>query len=328
MKKTGLLAILLFTALLIPHFTLASQEKPLVVTTIAPLAGIVSDAFGNSVRVVYLIPTGADPHEYQLTAEQINLLQRADVIVTTGGHLPVEKRIAELQSEGTIKGKTLFLDDYKREGFRYLPERWYNGKDNPHGVWLDPTNALAIAGATEKALGEVDPARADLYSGEYQNFRGRVETIVEAYRALVNGNETAVIQMPPVQYAVEWLGIKAVASIKPEEEVPAIGVDDLLPEAEKASVIVYAVDSPEQIKKAAFELAEKSGKPLAGITVFGTDEPYTKLLVENSAAVVKALSGETPVQKPSAGPNVGTYVLVSLVVGVVLGTAFGVVLKK
>ena len=328
MRKIGPLAIILLTALLIPHFTLASQEKPLVVTTIAPLAGIVSDAFGDSVRVVYLIPAGADPHEYQLTAEQINLLQRADVIVTTGGHLPVEKRIAELQSEGTIKGKALFLDDYKREGFRYLPERWYNGKDNPHGVWLDPTNALAIARATEKALSEVDPARAGLYSMKYQNFRGRVEAIVAAYRALINGTETAVIQMPPDQYAVEWLGIKAIAAIKPEEEVPAIGVDDLLPEAEKASVIVYAVDSPEQIKRAASELAEKSGKPLAGITVFGTDEPYTKLLVENSAAVVKALSGKAPSQKPSSGQDVEAYVLVSLTVGVILGTAIGVVLKK
>ncbi len=328
MRKMGPLAIIILTALLIPHFTLASQGKPLVVATIAPLAGIVSDAFGDSVRVVYLIPAGADPHEYQLTADRINLLQRADVIVTTGGHLPVEKRIAELQSEGTIKGKALFLDDYKREGFRYLPERWYDGKDNPHGVWLDPNNALAIAKATEKALEAVDPMNADIYMEGYDSFQARVNTIVEAYRALVNGNETAVIQMPPDQYAIEWLGIKAIAAIKPEEEVPAIGVDDLLPEAEKAGVIVYAVDSPEQIKKATFELAEKSGKPLAGITVFGTDEPYTKLLVENSAAVVKALSGKAPVQKPSVGPNVGTYVLISLVVGVVLGTALGVVLKK
>ena len=328
MRKAALLALIVLIALLIPQNASAEQTRPLVVTTIAPLAGIVKDAFGNSVQVVYLIPAGVDPHDYQLTAEQINLLSRADIIVTTGGHLPVEKKIAELQAEGTIKGKTLFLDDYKREGFRYLPERWYHDKDNPHGVWLDPTNALAIARATERALEEVDPGNADVYLRDYNDFQARVNAIVGAYRALVKGNETAVIQMPPDQYAIEWLGIKAIAAIKPEEEVPAIGVDELLPEAENSSLIVYGVDSPDQLKKAAFELAEKSGKPIAGVTVFGTDEPYTELLIRNTAALLKALSGGAPVEKPVQGPDVGTYVLVSLLVGIVLGTAVGVILKK
>ncbi|WP_297417383.1 zinc ABC transporter substrate-binding protein [Thermococcus sp.] len=328
MKKGGLLAIILLVALLSPPATSAASTKPLVVATIAPLAGIVKDAFGDSVQVVYLIPPGIDPHEYQLTAKQIALLQRADVIVTTDGHLPVEKKIAELQAEGTIKGKALFADDYAREGFRYLTERWYTGKDNPHGVWLDPTNALAIAKATEKALEEIDPANANIYAMEYNNFQERVNAIVKAYRALVGHNKTAVIQMPPDQYAIEWLGIKAVAAIKPEEEAPAVGVDNLLPEAANSSLIVYGVDSPDQLKKAAFELAEKSGKPIAGIIVFGTDEPYTKLLIKNTAAILEAITGKGPIEKPVQGPNVGTYVIVSLVVGLVLGTAIGVVLKK
>jgi zinc/manganese transport system substrate-binding protein len=327
MKGKSVVILIAIIGMLIPAVG-ASNEKPLVVATIGPLAGIVSDAFGDSVEVVYLIPPGADPHEYQLTASQIELLRKADVIVTTGGHLPVEKKIGELKKEGTITGEALFLEDYRGSGFRYLKEHWYNGKDNPHGVWLDPTNALAIAKATEKALEKVDPGNAELYSQEYRSFENRVNAIVASYRALVSENHTAVIQMPPDQYAVEWLGIKAVASIKPEEEVPAIGVDDLLQTAKGADLIVYARDSPDQMKGAARELASKIGKPLAEITVFWSNRPYTEVLIENSAAVVKALSGNAPVQEAGNRTNVTQYVVISITVGLVLGTALGVILKK
>ncbi|ASJ07058.1 metal ABC transporter solute-binding protein, Zn/Mn family [Thermococcus pacificus] len=328
MKVKAVLFVLLIAGVLFTPGVSGSEGKPLVVTTIGPLAGIISDAFGNSVDVVYLIPPGADPHEYQLTPSQIELLRKADVIVTTGGHLPVEKRIAELREEGTITGEALFIEDYKANGFRYLKEHWYSGKDNPHGVWLDPTNALAIARAAERALEKADPGNAEVYAEEYERFEGRVKAIADSYRALVGQNHTAVIQMPPDQYAIEWLGIKAVASIKPEEEVPAIGVDDLVPTAKTADLIVYGIDSPDQMKRAALELASKSGKPAAEITVFWSDRPYTEVLIENSAAVVKALSGNAPVEKPEGRSDVTQYVLISLVVGIVLGTALGVVLKK
>lgn len=319
--------IMMFAGMMMP-FSWGSSGRPLIVTSIAPLAAIVQDAFGNSVDVVYIIPPGADPHEYQLTASQIELLRKADVIVTTGGHLPVEKRIDELKKEGTISGEVLFIDDYKREGFRYLPEHWYGNKDNPHGIWLDPTNALAIARATEKALERTDGDNANVYRAEYESFENRVMTVVRSYKALVGGEKSAVIQMPADQYAIEWLGIKAIASIKPEEEVPAMGVDELVSAALKSDVIVYAADSPDQLKEAARELSAKSGKPSAEITVFWSDRPYTEILIENSAAVVRALGGKAPEREPVAETDVTRYVAISLVVGIVLGTALGVVIKK
>ncbi|ASJ12362.1 metal ABC transporter solute-binding protein, Zn/Mn family [Thermococcus thioreducens] len=327
MKARVFVPLMLFLGALVPLMG-APGEKPLVVTTIAPLEGIVSEAFGDSVEVAYLIPPGADPHEYQLAASQIELLRRADVIVTTGGHLPVEKRIAELKKEGTIRADVLFIDDYMREGFRYLPEYWYNDKDNPHGIWLDPTNALAIAKATERALERVDGANANVYRVEYESFENRVMTVMHSYRAILKGEKSAVIQMPADQYAIEWLGIKAIASVKPEEEIPAMGVDELISTALKSDVIVYAVDSPDQLKDAVRELSAKSGKPLAEIRVFWSGRPYTEILIENSAAIIRALGEKAPENKPVAETDVTRYVALSLVAGIVLGTAIGVLIKK
>jgi len=326
MKRLAL--IILLTLALVPLNGVSAQENVTVVATIAPIGSIIQEAFPG-VNVEVIIPPGVDPHDYQLTAQQVELLSKARVIVTTGGHLPVEKRIAELEKEGTVTGKALFVDDYMRYGFHYAKEHWYNGKDNPHGVWLDPYNAIAIAEATERALIEEDPANAVTYQRDFEKFRERVLAIVEAYKALAPKNATAVIQMPPDEYAIDWLGIKAVASIKPEEEVPAIGVDRLVPTAEKSSLIVYGSDSPEQLKNAALELARKSGRPLAEITVFWASGNYTDWLIKNTASIMKALSTPEKPKKTNQAENTAVkYAFLALVTGIVLGTALGVILKK
>ncbi|AMQ17961.1 metal ABC transporter solute-binding protein, Zn/Mn family [Thermococcus peptonophilus] len=329
--KREIMILLLIGSLFFPSAT-ASGEKPLVVATIGPLGSIVREAFPE-VDVVVLIPPGVDPHDYQMTAEQVELVQRASVIVTTGGHLPVERRMVELKENGEIAGKILLVEDYKKYGFRYLKEHWYNEKDNPHGVWLDPYNAIAIAEATEEALIQSDPARENEYRLQFEAFKARVLGVVKAYRALINSDATAVIQMPPDQYALEWLGIKAAEALKPEEEVPAKGVDTLVEKAKGADILVYGLDSPDQMKKAMTELAEKSGKQLAGITVFWSSGNYTDWLVKNTASIIEALKGEglkeTPQEpKKETGTNTERYILLSLLTGIVLGTALGVIMKK
>ncbi len=327
MKRLALL-LLILAGLLLPSQQVGSTGTgPLVVTTVSPLASIVGEAFPD-VRVIYLIPPSADPHEYQLTAEQVTLLKEASVIVTTGGHLPIEARIKELSDEGQLKGRALFLDDYKKQGFRYLKERWYGGKDNPHGVWLDPTNAIAIAGATERALQEVDPADAALYRKDFEVFKEKVGAIEEALRDSVPENSTAVIDMPPVQYAVAWLGVKPIAAIKPEEEVPALPVDELVGKAKESDLIVYNLQGSSQLKNAASELASKSGRPLAGVVVFWGNEPYTKVLLKNSISIIKAFSGGRKIVKVEAGKSPLPYAISALFAGLSLGMALGYILRR
>ena len=329
MRGKAVLIILLLIGTALP-FVSASGEKPLVVASITPLASIVEEAFGDSVDVVYLIPPGIDPHEYQLTAQQVEMLGKADVIVTTGGHLPAEQRMVELQKEGAIRGKVLLIENYQKFGFRYMREHWYNEKNNPHGIWLDPYNAIAIAAAVEDSLAERYPYDANLYEDRFEKFRLKVESIAEAYRRAVSEisrESKAVIQMPPDQYAVEWLGIEAVASIKPEEEVPAVGVEELLNRAENATLIVYSKNSPEQLKNAALELSAKSGRPLADITVFWKDRPYTEVLEENTAGILKALSGTGAAERPIRSTSWMPYVWAALIVGIVLGAAVGFIMK-
>ncbi len=324
-KLLALVTVPLLFSFLFAPFSSASPSRPLVVATIGPLASIVQEAFGSSVQVYTLIPPGVDPHEYQLTAKQILLVKKADVIVTTGGHLPVEKMMASLKQEGSLKGYLLLADSYEKYGFRYLKETWYHNGTNPHGVWLDPYNAIAIAEAVENALISVDPYNAAVYRVEFQAFRRKVLDIVSAYSPFFKGNETAVIQQPPLQYALAWMGMKVVGAIKPEEEAPALGVDEVLPYARRASFVVYLYQSSSQLKKAAIDLASRAGKPSVGIYVFWQGGNYTQYLINNSVAIIRALGERTIVVKQRESER--SYIVASFLVALSLGLAFGYLMR-
>jgi len=306
-------------------FTLA-QEKPLVITSIAPIAEIVREAFGESVQVEYLVPPGVDPHQYQLTPEQIEKIQKADVIVTIG-HLPAEEKIGELEKEGILKGEVLGIEDYQRYGFRYLPERWYNNKYNPHGIWLDPYNALAIAEATKEAL-KTHYSGQNIFEAQYSLFKAKVETIILTYQKMNLSEKQAIIELPSQQYALEWMGIEVIASIKPEEEIPAKSVDELLEMVKTVDVIVYSADSPESLKNAVLELSRKTGVPTIGISTIWSEKEYTEVLIQNSANIVSAFRTYVPQEVPSQQSLNTTYIILAFIVGVTLGTAFGVIIKK
>ena len=323
MRKMALILIIFLISPL--SFTLA-QEKPLVITSIAPIAEIVREAFGESVQVEYLVPPGVDPHQYQLTPEQIEKIQKADVIVTIG-HLPAEEKIGELEKEGILKGEVLGIEDYQRYGFRYLPERWYNNKYNPHGIWLDPYNALAIAEATKEAL-KSRYSGQNIFEAQYSLFKAKVETIILTYQKMNLSEKQAIIELPSQQYALEWMGIEVIASIKPEEEIPAKSVDELLEIVKTVDVIVYSADSPESLKNAALELSRKTGVPTIGISTIWSEKEYTEVLIQNSANIVSAFRTYVPQEVPLQQSLNITYIILAFIVGVTLGTAFGVIIKK
>jgi len=323
MRKMVLILIIFLISPL--SFTLA-QEKPLVITSIAPIAEIVRETFGESVQVEYLVPPGVDPHQYQLTPEQIEKIQKADVIVTIG-HLPLEEKIEELEKEGILKGEVLGIEDYQRYGFRYLPERWYNNKYNPHGIWLDPYNALAIAEATKEAL-KTHYSGQNIFEAQYSLFKAKVETIILTYQKMNLSEKQAIIELPSQQYALEWMGIEVIASIKPEEEIPAKSVDELLEMVKTVDVIVYSTDSPESLKNAVLELSRKTGVPTIGISTIWSEKEYTEVLIQNSANIVSAFRTYVPQEVPSQQSLNTTYIILAFIVGVTLGTAFGVIIKK
>ena len=68
----------------------ASEDKPVVAVSILPQAEFVEKIAGDQVRVLVMVPQGADPHTYEITSGQLRDLSKAQMYVKVGSGLDFE----------------------------------------------------------------------------------------------------------------------------------------------------------------------------------------------------------------------------------------------
>ncbi|MEQ8438487.1 MAG: zinc ABC transporter substrate-binding protein [Ilumatobacter fluminis] len=64
-----------------------SGDLPTVVVTTNILGDVVTEALGGAAEVVTIMPVGADPHSFQASAQEIDVLMSADALIVNGGSL-------------------------------------------------------------------------------------------------------------------------------------------------------------------------------------------------------------------------------------------------
>ncbi len=123
---------------------------PSVVTTVYPLSFVVDRIGGEGVRATDLVPSGAEPHDLELTPGQVRILAEADLVFYVGGGFQpaVEDALQDL-GENAVD----VLDGLEARD---------EGEIDPH-VWLDPLRLSRIAKEVVDRLVDTDPERADEY---------------------------------------------------------------------------------------------------------------------------------------------------------------------
>lgn len=163
-----------------------TQNKPLVVTTVAPITNIVSNIAGDRVQVQGIVPEGTDSHTFEPRPSDAGLISKADLILVNGLELeaptlklaksskPEDAEIYELGSNTVTKEQWVFDASFPKVG----------GKPNPH-LWVNTKYAEAYAKLAAQQLTELDPAGADYYATNLKNYRQRLEELDKVTRAVV-----------------------------------------------------------------------------------------------------------------------------------------------
>ena len=119
-----------------------NDARPVIAASFYPIAEIVQRVAGNEVQLLQLTPAGKEPHETDISAQQLVELSKADVVFYLGnGFQPnVEKAIKSLPT--SVKAIDLLdsVDLIRVSGFDDT-NRYGN---DPH-VWLDPNNMSEMA---------------------------------------------------------------------------------------------------------------------------------------------------------------------------------------
>jgi zinc transport system substrate-binding protein len=157
----GLLLVLLGCSLLLSACGGSGSSKPTVLTSFYPLYYFTSQIAGDRVELRNLVPTGAEPHDWEPKAKDVADITNAAVFIYNGAGLEhwTEETLAAAKSDKRI-------DIVATAGLTLLPpppgEEAADFPNDPH-VWLDPTLAKEVAKQIAAGLIKADPAGKATY---------------------------------------------------------------------------------------------------------------------------------------------------------------------
>ena len=177
-------------------------DLPQIVVTYSILGSLVSDVVGSSAQVTVLMPNGADPHQWQPSAKDIETLNNADLVVTNG--LGLEGGLADVIEQVVKEKVSVFVatDHIKvrlvgeGEGADPSDADQSVGAEDPH-LWMDPMTLIDVVEALVEtlALANIDVTEQGMKVTEdlatLDNEVGKmVGEIPEDKRQLVTGHES------------------------------------------------------------------------------------------------------------------------------------------
>jgi len=232
--------VLLSLSMLAAPVSSSDHTSPVlkVAASIAPLAGIVQRVGGEYVDTSILLPEGIDPHESQLPLDAVSAANAADILVLTG-HFPWETDLVNQTGKPFISLEdSSAIARYKDYGASLSPMpgagesnttggNHEHGNENPHGYWLLPRNAVAIANATRIAFTTLNSTMSSVWDRNFEKFTADVlefENLVIARDAKYHfSGMHAIVVAAEEAYVAETFGIKCDAVLQVENVFISFG---------------------------------------------------------------------------------------------------------
>jgi manganese/iron transport system substrate-binding protein len=164
----------------------ASSEsgKPILVASTTQIADFARQVVGDRCEVDCILAPGADPHTYQPTPNDVDMVIQADLCLQNGLHLEGKNWMATLAQDA---GKPIVTCT---DGVEPLAMN-QSGQSvaDPH-TWFSPVNAAVYVNNIVRAVTELDPA------GRAQ-YEARAKLFLQQLRVLDAWIREQVAQIPP-----------------------------------------------------------------------------------------------------------------------------------
>jgi len=149
----------------------AEEGSVKVATSVYPLEFIAGEIGGEDVEVSNVTPPGAEPHDVELTSDQVIQIAEADLVVYVGGDF--QPAVEESLDEAT--GETLDAFHAVSSGLVIAPDDYH--------FWLDPRKLAQSAEAISNNLQEIDPDNASTYRIAADDLVARLHELEQEFRS-------------------------------------------------------------------------------------------------------------------------------------------------
>lgn len=172
-----------------------ADARPVVVVSTNILGDVVGELVGDQARVVTLMKPNADPHSFEISAQEAATLRDADLLVSNG--LGLEEGLQQhldaavaAEVPSFVAGDAIEVLDYRDGDAAGMPDSHF---------WTDPARMIDVVDALEPALAALDGVDADILAADVADYREELTaldaemttafaTIPEDRRALVTNH--------------------------------------------------------------------------------------------------------------------------------------------
>ncbi len=276
-----------------------------VAVSIPPQAEFVERIGGDRVRVLVMVPPGANPHTYEPAPHQLVELSEAALYIKVGSGIEFElvwlDRIVSMNremlvvdaSEGIkpgaaeIAGGDYASDDTRN---RAAPEPTGGDHQPAHSeidthIWVSPRNAMIMVENTCRGLIAVDPEHREYYTARLDEYRKELAELDRSIERLFAGktNRKFIVYHPAWGYLARDYGLEQVSVEAEGKEPTARGMKHVIDQARRLGIRAVFV-SPQFNTKSAEVIAREIG----GDAVHA--DPLAPDYIENIRAVTEALA--------------------------------------
>ncbi|MGH3656491.1 MAG: metal ABC transporter substrate-binding protein [Micromonosporaceae bacterium] len=274
-----------------------------IVASFYPLQYVAERLAGEGATVTNLTRPGVEPHDLELTPEQVATVTEADLLVYLKGFQPAVDTAAAEHLPEPSRG----YDVTRAQPLRDAPEEGHDEhSDDGHGheshakdphLWLDPIRYGDLAQALARKLGAIDPehkadyaARADTFGKELKKLDGEYDTgLADCQRREIVVSHAAFGYLT-ARYDLEQI---AIAGLSPEQEPNPKRLAELADLVRKhgVTVIFYETLASPRIAETVADEAGVEAKPLDPLEGLksGSSDDYFSVMRRNLASVRTAL---------------------------------------
>ncbi|PPG91694.1 zinc ABC transporter substrate-binding protein [Rathayibacter sp. AY1F3] len=179
--------------LLLSGCTLAEEdERPLVIVSTNILGDVVGELVGDEAQVVTLMKPDADPHSFEISAQEAARLRSADLVVSNG--LGLEEGLQQHLDEASAEDVPAFVAGDAVDVLDYS-EGDAEGSPDSH-FWTDPGRMIDVVdslGPALAALDGVDPAAVRDRTAGYRAELERLDSEMAAAFAAIPAERRALV---------------------------------------------------------------------------------------------------------------------------------------
>jgi ABC-type Zn uptake system ZnuABC Zn-binding protein ZnuA len=262
---------------------------------------------GDKLKIETLIPLGIDPHEYELTPQDVAKISASQVLIVNGGGFEgwLQEALDNAGGQRTVIEASAGLEGrsaQEGEVVEPAPEGEEGHEGDPH-FWLDPVSVIQYVENIRAGLAEAEPSEAEIYANNAAAYSGQLTELDAWIKSQVAqipaGRRLLVTNHESFGYFADRYGFKIIGTIIPSVSTGASPsaqqLAQLMDEIEASgapAIFLETGSNPQLANQIAAETGVKvvTGLYTHSVTPPGGNAPtYIEMMKYNVNAIVEAL---------------------------------------